>query len=244
MENNQKTETDEKLFTAVFKVAAEEAWQEEMDSLPSLDELNEMYPPSESLDKRVFGTINKAARRGKIKKAMRYTARCAAIFCVVIVLAGGLLMSVEASRTFILNRIINMGEDYVQISFQLGDIADLEIGELVVNYIPYDFAFYEQGEFAEGHTFYTFRSDTRRGILIQHIIVLEDGGSVAGISPVTEYSEFSIISLHRQVAYLFTSTYENHVNTISWNYGRHFLSVSAFLEVDELMRIAEEMTLK
>ena len=63
---------ENKLFAAVLKVAAEEAWQEEMDSLPSLDELNEMYPPSESLDKRVFGTINKAARRGKAKKARNY----------------------------------------------------------------------------------------------------------------------------------------------------------------------------
>ena len=235
---------NEKLFDAIIKVAAEEVWQEEIDSLPSLEELNEMYPPSETLDKRVYGAINKAVRRGKIKKAIRYTIRCAAIFCVFIVLAGGALMSVEASRTFILSRIINISDDYVHISFQLGDIADLGIGELVVNFIPEDFTFYEQGEFAEGHTFYEFRSDTRRGILIQHIIVSEDGGSVAGISPVTEYSEFSIISLHRQVAYLFTSTYENHVNTISWNYGRHFLSVSAFLEVDELMRIAEEMTLR
>jgi len=235
---------NDKLFNAVVKVAAEDAWQEEMDSLPSLEELNEMYPPSESLDKRVYGTINKAARRGKIKKAIRITSKLVAGFCVFIVLAGGLLMSVGASRTFILSRIINMGEDYVQISFYLGYVEDLEIGELVVNFIPEDFTFYEQGELAEGHTYYLFRSNIRRGIMIQHTIVHEDMGTVDMFKPMTEGNNFSIISLHGQVAYLFTSADENKVNTISWNYGRHFLSVSAFLDVDELMRIAEGMTLK
>jgi hypothetical protein len=205
MENNE----NDKLFNAIIKVAAEEAWQEEMDSLPSLEELNEMYPPSETLDKKVYAIINKAARRGKIKKALRYTAKFATIFCVFIVLAGGALMGVEASRTFILNRIININDDYVRIHFQLGDVSDLEIGELVVNYIPEDFTFYEQGEFSERHTFYEFRSDTRRGILIQHIIVAEDGSTVGAINPMTEYSEFSVISLHGQVAYLFTSTNED-----------------------------------
>jgi len=244
MENKHKTETDEKLLNAIMKIAAEEAWQEEIDTLPSLEELNEMYPSSEALDKKVYGIINKAARYGKVKKILRRTAKFVAAFCMVVVLVGGVLMSVEASRTFILSRIINTSDDYVQISFQLGYIDDLEIGELVVNYIPDDFTFYEQGELAEGHTYYQFRSDTRRGIMIQHIIVSEDGSSVALGGLMTEDGEFSVISLHGRVAYLLTSADESKANTISWNYGRHFLSVSAFLDVDELMRIAKEMTLR
>lgn len=240
MENNE----NDKLFNAIIKVAAEEAWEEEMDSLPSLEELNEMYPPSESLDKRIYGTINKAARRGKIKKARRITSKLVAGLCVFIVLAGSLLMSVEASRAFILSRIINMGEDYVSIRFELGYAEGLEIGELVINYIPGDFTFYEQGEFAEGHTFYIFRSDTRKGIMIQHLIVHEDMGTVGSLSPMTEDSEFAIISLHGQVAYLVTSTDESVVDSISWGHGRNFLSVSAWLDVDELIKIAEGMTLR
>jgi len=212
--------------------------------LPSLDELNKMYPPSESLDKRVFGTINKAARRGKAKKAMRITGKIVAAFCVAIIFIGGALMSVEASRTFILSRIINISDDYVSIRFQLGDIADLDIGELAVNFIPEDFTFYGQGELAEGHTYYQFRSDIRRGIMIQHIIVSEDGSSVALGGIMTEGGEFSVISLHGRVAYLLTSADESKATTISWNYGRHFLSVSAFFDVDELMEIAKGMVLR
>jgi hypothetical protein len=241
MENNQKTDTDEKLFTAVFKVAAEEAWQEEMDSLPSLDELNEMYPASEALDKRVYGTINKAARRGKIKKAMRTTSKLVAVFCVFIVLAGGLLLSVEASRTFILSRIINMGEDYAQIRFQLGNATDLKVGELVINYIPNNFTFHAKGEFAEGYTYYIFVCDTLRAITINHFIVPDDLRSVYLFNPLTKYGELTIISINGQIAYLFSSA---DYNTISWDYGRHFISVAACLDVEELMKIAEGITIR
>jgi len=243
MEYKRKNETDEKLLNAIMKIAAEEAWKEEINTLPSLEALNEMYPPSEALDKRVYGIINKAARCGKVKKILRRTARFVAAFCMVVVFVGGALMSVGASRTFILNRIINTSDDYVQISFQLGYIGDLKVGELVVNYIPDDFSFYEQGEFTEGHTFYDFKSDTRRGILIQHLLVSDDMGVVGMINPMTAGSEFSVISIHGQVAYLFMSADKSKMSTISWNYGRHFLSVSAFLDIDELIKIAKGMTL-
>ncbi|MCL2224179.1 MAG: DUF4367 domain-containing protein [Defluviitaleaceae bacterium] len=232
---------NEKLFNAIVKVAAEEAWQEEMDSMPSLEELNEMYPPSEALNKRVYGEINKAARRGKIKKAIRTTSKLVAGFCVFIVLAGGLLLSVEASRTFILSRIINMGDDYVQINFRLGYAADLKVGELVINYIPDDFVFYTQGELAEGYYYYMFKSDTRRGIMIGHLIVSDCSSSVSMYTPMPEYSEFTIISLNGQIAYLFISPTHN---TISWSYGRHFISVAAWLDADELIKIAEGITIK
>ena len=232
---------NEKLFTAIIKVAAEDAWQEEMDSLPSLEELNKMYPPSESLDKRIYGTINKAAKRGKIKKAMRTTSKLVAGFCVFIVLAGGLLMSVEASRTFILSRIINMGEDYVQISFQLGYAVDLKVGELVISYIPNDFTFSAKGELAEGYTYYIFGSDTRKTITINHFIVPDDLRSVYLFNPMTEYGELTIISLNGQIAYLFTSSV---YNTISWDYGRHFISIAAHIEVEELIKIAEGITIR
>ncbi|MCL1863619.1 MAG: DUF4367 domain-containing protein [Defluviitaleaceae bacterium] len=235
---------NEKLFDAIIKVAAEEAWQEESDSLPSLEELNEMYPPSETLDKRVYGAINKATRRGKIKKTIRYTIKCAMAFCVFIVFAGGALMSVEASRTFILSRIINISDDYARIHFQLGYVSDLEIGELVINYIPDDFTFYEQGEFTEGHTFYTFRSETRRGIMIQHFIVSEGMNEITSGTLMTEGGNLSVISLNGQVAYFFTFADENYANTISLNDGRHFLSVTAFLDRDELIKIAKGMTLR
>ena len=238
---------NDKLFNAVVKVAAEDAWQEEMDSLPSLEELNEMYPPSESLDKRVYGTINKAARRGKIKKAIRITSKLVAGFCVFIVLAGGLLMSVEASRTFILNRIIRISENYIYISFQLGDASHLEIGELVINYMPNDFTFYEEVEFAEGHTLYSFRSDTRRGILIQNAVGPDYGGLGSMMSPRFEDTEFSIVSIHGRDAYLTVSPTGDYAGaSISWVYGRHFISVSAspLVDIDELLKIAQGITLR
>jgi hypothetical protein len=56
-----------------------------------------------------------------------------------------------------------------------------------------------------------------------------------------KYGELTIISINGQIAYLFASP---EYNTISWDYGRHFISVAAWLDVEELIKIAEGITIR
>ena len=218
-----------------------------MDSLPSLEELNEMYPSTESLDNRIYGTINKAARRGKIKKAVRITAKIVASLCVIIVLVSGVLMSVEASRTFILSRIITRTDDYIQINFRLGCVNDLKVGEFVISYMPDDFTLYDKGDFFDygGGAYYLFRSTTRGGIMIQNLVIpygVEGNALTSIVGGIVEDTELSIISVNGQTAYLIvTPTGESSGASVSWIYGRHVIAITAnfLIDIDELLKIAE-----
>jgi hypothetical protein len=54
MLNNPDNIMDEKLFETLLKIAAEDALREEMETIPSDEELKKMYPRNKSLDKKVY----------------------------------------------------------------------------------------------------------------------------------------------------------------------------------------------
>ena len=122
--NNAKTERNEKVFDALLKIAAEELMREKMDALPSLEELNQMYPRSASLDKKIYAIINKEKRRVWRNKALRGFAKAAAVFSIVFVATTAILMSVGASRHFILNMLVDIRNDYVFFDFSQGHAPD------------------------------------------------------------------------------------------------------------------------
>ena len=108
------TDRNEKLFDAIVKTAFEEAVQKEMDSLPSREKLNEMYPSSEAFDKRIMSIIAKEEkaykRRQSSKQALKVFTRIAASIAILFTVSTLALMSVETSRIFIFNTF--MGTQY------------------------------------------------------------------------------------------------------------------------------------
>ena len=110
---------NEKLFDAMVKAAFEEAAEQEMAALPSNEELNEMYPPSEAFDNRIMAIIEKEEKayreryknghngykRNRIIKTFTRVAASIAVLFTVSTLA---LMSIEPSRVFVLTTLMNM----------------------------------------------------------------------------------------------------------------------------------------
>jgi len=64
MSNNDKNEV---MFNALLKAAINEKFQEEIDALPTNEELNELYKPSAKLDLRIKKLINKNYRKSKMQ---------------------------------------------------------------------------------------------------------------------------------------------------------------------------------
>ncbi|MCL1787348.1 MAG: hypothetical protein FWG38_05120, partial [Defluviitaleaceae bacterium] len=60
MDVNKDITRDEALFDAVLNVALKDAMEREMQGMPSLETLNDMYPVSHALDRRVYQTINRS----------------------------------------------------------------------------------------------------------------------------------------------------------------------------------------
>jgi len=143
MENNTERDEkrDEKIFNALLNIAADEVLKEEMDGLPSCEELNKLYPRTKSLDKKVNAAINREFKMARRKKAVRTLARIAAAFFVFAAIGAGVLF------------------------FDFGD--DLSEGNagpgtgIVFGYIPQGF------EPVGAQEYYTFADDAGRQFTVQ-----------------------------------------------------------------------------
>ena len=234
MEVNTSPEINDEIFEALLKVAAKDAMQREMSSMPSLEELNAQYPPSEALNKKVRNLFKREVRATQRKKLVRVFLRAAAVFCVFLVISIGALMTVEASRNFILNFLIELRDGHVLFRFGEDDTATQFDSESIINSLPEGFVLVESHIITD-FSIYVFANDNGDEIIVAY----GDPAGTVGID--NELREFSTITLGRHEAFLFTALYDHARNEIMWLHGDVFISISTKLPVDELIRIAENI---
>ena len=234
MEVNPSLQIDDEIFDALFKVAAKDAMKREMDSLPSLEELNEMYPPSEALDKRVYAVINRDIRTAKRKKAMHVFLRVAAVLCAFIVVSLGALMTVEASRNFIFNMIIEIRGDHVLFGFGQGDTAATIDAEVISESLPQGFALMDS-HILEDFTVFIFTNEHGNEVIVQHSV------ATATIGVDNELREFTVVTINGQNAYVFTALYDYARHEIMWVHGDGVIAISTNTTLDEMLEIAENL---
>ena len=236
MEVNLSPQVEDEIFEALLKVAAKDAMQREMAVLPTLEELNEQYPPSEALNKKVYATFKKEARATQRKKMMRVFIRAAAVFCVFVVVSVGALMTVEASRNFIFNLLIEMRDGYVSIRFEENNVTTID-AESIINYLPDGFVLVESHRL-EDFSILIYANENGDEIIVKYSTLT----AFHGVD--TELREFTSITLGGLEAFLFTAIYYHARNEIMWQQGDVIVNISTHLHVDELIRIAERFVTK
>ena len=243
MENNSKHNT-EKLFDAVLKAAAHEAAKREMEGLPSREELKKLYsdPGTEDFYNKMTKKIARHERSAKIKQAKKYLYRIAASIAIIFMISFIGLMSVEASRVFILSRIIEIYDNRAYISYRFGEVSDFEAGQLYFGYLPEGFTLYAKRPLFELWEYSFSDQYGDLSLFVQHLLI-EDGGSVYSTAELhPDYVEFSIIPFKGHFAYVSRSLSEGGSSSISWIYERNFILIWAWLDVEELFKIAENIT--
>lgn len=102
----QEKSQNEKLFDALLKVAAEEALKREMESLPSVEELNELCKSSVEMDERIKRLIKHSFRKKKRNRIIKKAGKIAASVAITIAVLSTALLSVEATRNAIFNQSV------------------------------------------------------------------------------------------------------------------------------------------
>jgi hypothetical protein len=104
------------LFDAILKTAISEAYGKELHELSSIEGLSE-YKPSPELEQRIEKLITKKRRETFTKHFFKTAGKIAACICIIFTVASAVLMSIEATRTAILNAFVELQGDYTKISF-------------------------------------------------------------------------------------------------------------------------------
>jgi len=241
MANSTSTERNDKLFDAVLKVAAEEAMVQRMETMPNREELMKQYPRSDIFDKKMAKVIGRHDRAEKRKQTMRYFYRAAAVFAIFFTVSVTTLMSVEASRNFIINRlstIISFHDDHVAFEFRAAAFENEEIG-FTLGYLPYGFEVAGINALTFLHAV-NFSDNAGRTILVTKIEA--DGtGAAFGEGDVRGHI---ITSVRGREAHLFQAVDETEYSMLMWLYGNYAMQVTSNVGIGEMVRIAENLQLR
>jgi len=255
MTNNKSLNINrnEEIFDAILKIAAKEAFNDEMTELfEELDEMEDVQS-SDILDKKIRNMISKEKRVHRRKKFFGSFMKVAAIFLAVVGLGSIGLMSVEASRNFIINLLIEIRGDYVLIELgrdgtvpgegqnvgqEVAGVADgLEVLGIVFGYVPDGFEVVSYQEMS-ARSIVVFSDGVGGRIVVEKNISQSTSRLVD-----TEFREFETIYLSGgREAFLFTAVDYGFTNALVWQLINDAILIDATVKVDNMLRIAENIS--
>lgn len=224
---------DERLFDALLEVSTGEALRLEMESLPSVEELDRMYKPSPDMDKRINDIIKRSNRKRKRANFVRKTGKMVAGIAIVIAIISTLLMSVEATRNVIFNVFFECKEKSTQITFS---DKDNDLNELYTpTYIPAGYT--EKSTNKYGDTYTIIYKNSEDDIILLDQFPVGDGG----ISLDNENMKPIETGVSGSTVYLFEATFPDEKSVLLWEKAGVVFQISGSISKDELIKIYESM---
>jgi len=228
--------TNEIKLDALIAAAAEEALLQELNQIPDCDELDKIYKPSSQLDKRNRNLIHGRNRAAMMRKTTRTVGRIAAVFAVVFAIGTITLLSVEASRNYVLHTFIEWYDDHIRFDFS--DANHAEAGRYILTYVPNGFVLESSLGTGEGRLeSYTDRAGGS--------IVFQQGSIQGGpVSVDIEQVNYSLMKIGDITAHAFERKEDNGSSTILWVKGNTVFDIVATVEFHEIVTMVESVQMK
>lgn len=229
--SNQKP--NDILYDAILDVSVTKAFEDEMDSLPPIDELNKRFQPSPELVAQIKKLIEKDKREKRQARFTKKARKAAACIAVVFALAAVTLFSVEASRNYILNAVLDWQKGSTGIRFEETP-SGTENGLYRPTYLPEGFreVLLQKG----GITIITYENGEGKKIRLYQ--EQADSGTTFVDNDHTEYTEATV---NGKTAYLFKAVSEDTANTLIWEDNGIVFTLSSVIDSKELIKIAESL---
>lgn len=233
---------NEKLFDALLEAAVSQAFQEEMEQLPSNEELNAEYEPSPELDRRIHELIDQSRREARRKHFRRRLGKVATCIAVVFTLVATVTLSVEATRNRIFNAYLDWQDKYTSIQFKdMADPAETKgIDESSLfhpTYIPKGFKQTSIKKFGKVIVLEYLNKETGEKILF------DQGPAGAGKTSVdSEHTTYREIEISGNKAYLFKGMRKDvDQSVLIWQSGGVKFKFTSLIDSSELIRMGESL---
>lgn len=229
-----KQNQNESLFDALLNISVIKAFDHEMNALPSIEETNEIYQPSPELAAQIKKQIEKDNRKKRLTKLTKTTRKAAACIAVVFTLAAVTLFSVEASRNFILNAVLDWQKGSTGIRFEETS-SGVEDGLYRPAYLPEGF---KEVSSHIGKISTIIEYENSEGIKIRFSQKQKNIGETFVDNDHTSYTE---VPIDGKTAYLFKADSKETANTLIWENNGTVFWLSSVIDSKELIKIAENL---
>ena len=230
-----------KLFDTILESAVKDDFEQELEKMPSEEDLAKEYSLSSGLQEKINKIIANGRRKIRLQKIRRISKKAAVIVAVIIPITLAGLFSVEASRTAIFNAILDWQSDHATIHFE--DSTSSQAPQSM----PVD-AFYKPvylpDGFTEGKTtkmgtsvHIVYQNKDQTTLLFDQSPVSEEGS----ISIDTEHTVYSEITIDGYKASLFTGKTSKDNTVLVWRNKTNSFTLISTINKDELLKIAENI---
>ena len=226
---------NKELFDSLLKAAISDALKDEMDALPSNKELNEEFPTSVEMDKRIEKLISKHKIKTKIRSFIKSNYKTAACFIVIIVLSSATLLSVEATRNVILNAFVNQFGNYTQIQYEDSTDDEQQMDIFRPTYLPEGYKKISEELYGNSALLvYSDESDTE--------IVLKQRKAEEGTALIdNENTNYTEVDISGNTAFLFKTVKDDKYNVLLWKSRDVVFELTSKINTDELIRMGRSM---
>jgi len=230
-----------KLFDAILESAVKDDFEQELEKMPSEEDLVKEYSLSAGLQEKINKIIANGRRKMRLQKVRRISKKAAVIIAVIIPVTLAGLFSVEASRNAIFNSILNWQSDHATIHFE--DNTSSQAPQSILTDGLYKAVYLPNG-FTEGKPTkmgtsaqIVYQNKDQTTILFDQSPVSEEGS----LSIDTEHTVYSELTINGYKASLFAGKTSKDNTVLVWRNKTNSFTLISTIDKDELLKIAENI---
>jgi len=231
-----KDHVNDVVFEALFRQAVIDDFNEEIDSIPTKEQLTKIYSFSPEFEIRMKKLFIKDRRRSLLKDTMLYSRRVASVLIIVLGLLFGTLLFNTEVRAAVGKVLVEWYEKFTSFTFNDDEVIG-EKKDWTLNYLPegYTLKIYEVLGRITNIEFINNQGDK-----IRFSYRPEEG--ITNISVDNENHEISSYVILDKEAFSITAVNDKFDNGVIWNMEGHTFDLWGKIPVDELKKVAESIS--
>lgn len=233
--NNQANDT---IFEALFRQAVIDDFNDEINFIPSNEQLTKLYSFSPEFEIKMKKLFIKNSRKDFAKTVLLYSKRVASILIIVLGLLFSTLLFNTEVRAAVGKVLVEWYEKFTSFTFEDNKVID-DKKEWTLGYLPEG---YEQENYEILGRITSIEYRNNQGENIRFTYVPE--GSVTNISVDNENHEISNYVILGNEAFSITALDDKFDNGVIWNMDGHTFDLWGKVSIDELIKIAESIVEK
>ena len=230
MNRNQVNDT---VFEALFRQVIIDKFNEEIDSIPSNEQLSKKYSFSPEFEIRMKKLFEKDRRNNFIKTSMTYSRRVASILIIILGLMFSTLLFNTRVRAAVGKVLVEWYEKFTSFTFRDDEVIN-EIKDWNLKYLPEG---YIQNKYEVLGRITNIEFKNNEGDKIRFFYRPEN--SIINISVDNENHEIDSCLVLGNVGYSISAIKKEFDNGIIWNMDDHTFNLWGKLSRDELKKMAE-----
>lgn len=222
---------------ALIAMIVTEAEERELSELPDIEVMNEEFHPSERFQQKMAALFRTVERRRSYKKAKSTAKKLFLAMTVSVSVLFCCLLPAKAVREAVVTTLIEWHDKFVSVIFSSeGTTAQGFLPAISLGYIPEGFA--EEVSTNDDERYYAYFSGPDDASYFVNVVPIEKSQTVYSDNEHTTYYSLKFDS--QQALW---GAHEDGTNMLIWNSKELSFVVSGRLDLSEIIKIAENISL-